>query len=89
VNRNLTPDERRQMQSDIAKADANDQLRAWVRSAGLLQYMLVPMLVVSTVIALVAKPTRLRILLLVPVLAVVVFATASLWHRRYFSSLGG
>jgi hypothetical protein len=87
VVRELTAEERRQMRSDIARMDANDRLRDWVRSAGLLQYLLLPALVISTAAAIGAKPTRRRIVGLLPVVAVIVFASASLWYRAYFSSL--
>jgi hypothetical protein len=87
VGRKLTADERRQMESDIARVNANDRLRDWVRSAGLLQYLLLPALVVATLIALGTRPTLRRIAALAPVVAIIVFASASLWYRGYFSSL--
>ena len=89
VVRDLTPDERRQMESDIARMDANDRLRDWVRSAGLLQYLLLPILIMATLAATSARLTRRRILAILPIAAVIVFASASLWYRGYFSSLGG
>jgi hypothetical protein len=87
VVRDLAPEERRQMRSDIARMDANERLRDWVRSAGLLQYLLLPALVISTAAAIAARPTRRRIVALAPVVAVIVFASASLWYRAYLSSL--
>lgn len=87
VVRDLTADERRQMDSDIARMNADSRLRDWVSSAGLLQYLLLPALVVATLAAIAGQPTRRRIVALVPVVVVIVFASASLWYRGYFSSL--
>ncbi len=86
--RALTAAEQQQMQSDSARISANDRLRDWVGSAGLLQYLLLPALVFITLAAIAARPTRQGVAMLAPVAAVIVFAFASLWYREYFSSLG-
>ena len=88
VVRELTADERRQMESDIARKDANDRLRDGVRSAGLLQYLLLPALIIATLAAFSAGPTSRRSLALLPIVAVILFASASLWYRGYLLSLG-
>ena len=85
--RELTSDKRRQMQYDIAREDTNDRLRSWVSTAGLLQYLLLPCLVVAAIVATASKWSKTRLFAMLPVFVVIVLASASLWYRSYFSSL--
>lgn len=88
VVRDLTANERRQMESEIAREDANGRLRDWVRSAGLLQYLLLPALVFFTLVIVATKPTRRQIVAIAPVIVVIIYASMSLLYRSYYFSLG-
>lgn len=87
VARPLTDGERRQMDQDIARMNAESSLRDWVGGVGLLQYILLPALVIMLLQALAHQPKRAKLVQLIPTIAVVLFAAASLWHRGYLSSL--
>lgn len=86
--RALTPAEVDRMNSDIAKSRANNQLREWIRSAGLLQYLLLPALIFSVgSIAACIRSKRHAINWSAAIL-IALFAGGSLLYRGYFSSLG-
>jgi hypothetical protein len=84
--RALTPSEAAAMRAEVADAKANDACRDWVASAGLLQYILAPVVFFVGLywLATKSKPERWVGLIMI------VVATGALWHalsRAYLSSL--
>jgi hypothetical protein len=88
LDRPLTADERGRRDAYVARAKANARLRDWVGTAGVLQYALLPLLGLATLLSIAAEPTRRRFVRLLPVLAILTLASASLLYRAYFPSLG-
>lgn len=84
TDRELTTDERAAMADDLRRNAARDQLRGFVQTAGVAQYPLAAVLAVISVIMVSQLPKRQYL----PVILVAVAASALMWHREYFSSLG-
>lgn len=84
VTRPLTADEQRQVRSDLARTRAGNDLLALVETAGLLQYLLVPVLLGGSVAVLLQGGVRRGG---VP-LAVAIVAAALMVYRGYYASLG-
>lgn len=84
TTRPLTPAECLQMGTDVSRGQANNQLRDFVETAGLLQYLLVPLLVATAVLVLRGDRPRLAL----PLIMVALVAAALMFHRAYFTSLG-
>jgi hypothetical protein len=80
----LTPAERSQMVSDIHKEQSNNALLAFVETAGLLQYILVPMLVVLSLTIVGLNGWRYGGIPLIAGTA----AGVVMFYRSYFTSLG-
>ncbi|MCK6474918.1 MAG: hypothetical protein L6R28_24630 [Planctomycetes bacterium] len=85
--RTLSDAERREMMDDIERSKANNVLRDFVGSFGLLQYPLVLLLVVLSISLLWAKERNLKFLAC-PCLAVAFYAGSVAIYRGYFTSLG-
>ena len=80
----LTPDQHRRMNQDIAAAKANNRLLTVVSSAGLLQHLLAPALLLVSIMILTGPRWRHGIPLLI-------IASAAIWlmlYRAYLPSLG-
>lgn len=84
VDRPLTPAESARMSADIRREQANNSLLDFVGAAGLLQYILVPLLAVASMLVIYVKGVRYGIASLV----VAVSAGALIFSRAYFTSLG-
>ena len=84
LSRPLTPAEQIRMRSDIRQAQANNALRDFVGTAGLLQYLLVPLLVIASAWVFRAKGARYALL----PLGIAIAAGVLMFYRAYFSSLG-
>ena len=85
--RPLTAVEAAEMRAVFARAEAHNRLLGVVETWGLLQYLLLPGLMVM--VGLAAWRRNRRWLGHVPVPAIVaVGAFILLWHRAYFTSLG-
>jgi hypothetical protein len=84
ATRLLTAEEDRRMRSEIAWGIANNRLLYFVSTAGLAQYLLIPLLLVAAV-ALMLRGRRSHAVFLYAVVAVTGFL---LWYRAYFPSLG-
>ncbi len=83
----LTPAQRSQMERDTATAQNSNRLRNWVSSAGLFQYLLIPIAIGHCLVVLARKPNRRQFFVLLPAVGLITLATASLIYRQYFSSL--
>jgi len=83
-DRPLTVAEQSQLDSESRRERANNSLRDFVGSAGLLQYLLAPALVVASLMTIGAKGVRYGI---VP-LGVGIAAGVMMFWRTYFTSLG-
>ena len=76
------------MEQLLAREEANDKLRTFVGTFGLLQYPLVICLFIGALVAAaIAKRANLRLLYLPPLLVAVVCG-AFMFYREYFTSLG-
>jgi len=86
ATRPLTEAQRQEMEKTVAKALANNRLRDFVGSAGLLQYLLVPTLLILSVVGLLrAGSTRLAFVF---PLIVALICGWRMFHLAYFTSLG-
>ena len=83
VDRPLTPSEQAQMQSDIRKASANNELLTFAQTAGLAQYLLAPILIIASLAVIRIVGLRYGI---VPLL-VGTIAAALMIYRAYYMSL--
>ncbi|HQY89693.1 MAG TPA: hypothetical protein PK402_13655 [Tepidisphaeraceae bacterium] len=88
LTRELSGPEKVQAQAIAKKEKANSELRAWVGSAGLLQYLLLPALMISTLISFASKPSNKAAAVLILIMIVNVGAAISLFYRDYLGSLG-
>jgi hypothetical protein len=84
LNGPLTDTEQRQMYSDVKEARARNDLLDFLESAGLLQYLLVPLVLGISFIVMRVKRRRLAI----PPLICAVAAGVLMLYRGYFTSLG-
>ena len=88
--RPLTPAEQARMEQDIRNARINNELRWFVSSAGLLQYLLAPLVIMLSGRLMLRRPRSLkRILLGALPLAIGIGAGILMLHRAYCTSLGG
>lgn len=89
ATRPLSADERAQMESDIKRAIANNELRDLVATWGLGQYLLVPLTVIVALSLLVDRRQRAYVHgAALMACGIAVFAAALAWGRGYLSSLG-
>ena len=87
--RPLTPAEQARMEQDIRNARINNELRWFVSSAGLLQYLLVPLVIMLSGKLILRRPRSPgRILQGAVPLAVGIGAGILMLYRAYFTSLG-
>ena len=88
-DRPLTADEQARMDRDITHALAHNRLRSFVSSAGLLQYVLVPLLAVLSITMMLRKPRSVGQVVTGAVpLFVAIGAGILMFSRAYFTSLG-
>jgi hypothetical protein len=88
-DRPLTPAEEAQMRQDIDKAWAGISLRGFVASFGLLQYLLVPLLLVLSIKMILRKPYSVkRYVIGTFSLLIGIGAGILMFSRAYFTSLG-
>jgi hypothetical protein len=88
LTRPLSPAEDAAMRADVARARRMNRLRSWVSGPGLLQYLLVPLVVLQSVHAIAhPRPDRLH-LVGWATLAAALACGASMVYRGYYSSLG-
>jgi hypothetical protein len=85
TTRPLTESERQQMQRDISRGRANNELRDFVSSFGLLQYLAIPALIVFSIIGF-TDHTRIRWAFVLPVFAAVL-CVWRVFSLAYFPSL--
>jgi hypothetical protein len=83
----LTEAQRAELQQYLDEANLENALHNWV-SIGMLQYLLIPALILSIVTVLAEKRSKRTFLLMALPMVIALFAAASLWHRAYFSSMG-
>ncbi len=88
-DRPLTPAEELQMHQDIKKAQANNNLKGVVSSFGLLQYLLVPLLLVLSIKMILRKPYSVKryVIGIFPLL-IGIGAGILMFSRAYCTSLG-
>ncbi len=89
VTRPLTASDKEQMRQDIRRGRANNRLLGFVETAGVLQYLLVPVLFVLSLVLLARrKPSCRGVLVAALPLCVSIAACAFMLYRAYFPSLG-
>ena len=88
ATRTLTSIERAQMQAEVDANVAGGELRDLVSTAGLLQYLLVPVLLLSSLRLFRTSRSRAHICIATAALASAAACGAMAFHRAYFTSLG-
>ncbi len=89
INRPLTTIEKNQMEKDIKRASAYNTLHGFVSTAGLLQYILVLVLGVFSIVIMIRKPiTAKQIITGIPPLFISILCGILMFYRAYFTSLG-
>ena len=86
--RTLTPAESALMRAEVRANVANDDLRDLVSTGGLLQYLLVPALLVCSLQLFRHRESRLHVLVATASFLSAAACGGVLFHRSYFSSLG-
>ncbi len=88
TSRNLTDTERRKMREYIEKAEASNRLRDVVASFGVLQYLIVFVGLLWSIVILFRKPNRMEKNFLALSIGLFLLSASSMFYRGYFTSLG-
>ena len=88
-NRKLTADEQIEMEKTVSASVANNKLRGFVSSFGLLQYLFIPITLILGIRLLVQRQKyRGKIWLSIPPICIAIACWMIAFYRSYFTSLG-
>ena len=86
--RPLTSEEKERMTQDIKHAKLWNELRDWVEGFGLLQYLLIPILIILSIVLIIRKTPKVVKILASAFLLIGLINGFFMIYRGYFSSLG-